>query len=40
MAYGLWWPWEEAQTISLRVGVEGASNAQLEQLRACFGIVS
>ena len=36
--YGLWWPWEEAQTISLRVGLEGATRAQLEDLRACFDI--
>lgn len=37
--YGLWWPWEEAQTISLRIGLEGASSAHLEELCACFGIV-
>lgn len=23
--YGLWWPWEEADTISLRIGLDGAS---------------
>lgn len=37
--YALWWPWEEAQTISLRIGLDGASHAQLEQLCACFDIV-
>jgi hypothetical protein len=36
--YGLWWPWEEARTISLRVGLEGASQRQLEELQRCFGI--
>lgn len=36
--YALWWPWEEAQTISLRVGLDGASRAQIEELRACFDI--
>lgn len=37
--YGLWWPWEEARTISLRLGIDGSSAAELEELRACFGIV-
>jgi hypothetical protein len=37
--YALWWPWEEARTISLRVGLEGATHAELEQLCECFGIV-
>ncbi len=36
--YALWWPWEEAQTISLRVGLEGASSKELVELCACFGI--
>jgi hypothetical protein len=35
--YALWWPWEEAQTISLRVGLEGAKYADLAELCACFG---
>ncbi|MGZ3417492.1 MAG: hypothetical protein ACXVEF_27345 [Polyangiales bacterium] len=26
MAYGLWWPWEEGSTISMRVGVDGAGD--------------
>jgi hypothetical protein len=26
VAYGLWWPWEEGSTISMRVGVEGAGD--------------
>ena len=25
-AYGLWWPWEEGRTISLRIGIEGAGD--------------
>ena len=25
VAYGLWWPWGDNRTISLRVGIEGAS---------------
>jgi hypothetical protein len=37
--FALWWPWEEARTISLRVGLDGASRAQLEELCDCFGIV-
>lgn len=36
--YGLWWPWEEAQTISLRIGIEGATQAHLELLCRCFGV--
>ncbi len=35
--YALWWPWEEARTISLRVGLEGASFSELEELMDCFG---
>lgn len=26
IAYGLWWPWEEGSTISMRVGVDGAGD--------------
>lgn len=37
--YGLWWPWEEARTISLRIGLEGGTAADLEAVRSCFGIV-
>ena len=36
--YGLWWPWEEAQTVSLRIGLEGASLAELEDVYTCFGV--
>lgn len=36
--YALWWPWEEARTISLRLGLEGASAKELEELQRCFGI--
>lgn len=35
--YALWWPWEEAQTISLRLGLEGAAFAELDELRGVFG---
>ncbi len=37
--YGLWWPWEEAQRVSLRVGLDGASPAESQELCACFGII-
>ena len=36
--YALWWPWEEASTISLRVGIEGAGPAELAELQKCFDI--
>ncbi len=29
IAYGLWWPWEEGSTISLRVGVDGAGDVTM-----------
>lgn len=35
--YALLWPWEEAQTISLRVGLSGATLDELDELYACFG---
>ena len=35
--YGLWWPWDESQTISLRIGLEGATNADQDLLAECFG---
>ncbi len=25
-AFGLWWPWEEGSTISMRIGVDGAGD--------------
>lgn len=37
--YGLWWPWEEAQTISIRIGLEGATASELDDLCTCFGAV-
>lgn len=37
MAYGLWWPWEEAQTISIRLGLEGATQDDLFELCTVFG---
>lgn len=39
IAYGLWWPWEEAQTISLRIGLEGVTPAEIDELCTCFGAV-
>lgn len=36
--YGLWWPWEEAQTISLRIGLEGGTPAHMMQVLECFGV--
>ena len=35
--YGLWWPWEEGRTISLRIGLEGASGGDVIDLCAAFG---
>lgn len=35
--YGLWWPWEEGGTISLRIGLEGASMAETIELCEAFG---
>ena len=37
--YGLWWPWEESQTISLRIGLEDASMADIEALCDTFNAV-
>ena len=35
--YGLWWPWEEGGTISLRIGLDGASMAETIELCEAFG---
>lgn len=35
--YALLWPWEEAQTISLRIGLANASLEELDEVYACFG---
>lgn len=35
--YGLWWPWEEGRTISLRVGLDGASQNEIFDLCMVFG---
>lgn len=35
--FGLWWPWEDGYTISLRVGIEGGSQRELLQLCSVFG---
>ena len=37
--YALWWPWEEGQTISLRIGLEPASPAEIDELCSCFGAI-
>ena len=34
---GLWWPWEEGTTISLRIGLEGASMAETIEFSGIFG---
>jgi hypothetical protein len=36
-AYGLWWPWEEGRTISLRIGIEGAGDVTVP-LCEVFGV--
>lgn len=35
--YGLWWPWEEGRTISIRIGLENASQDHIVQLCSIFG---
>jgi hypothetical protein len=35
--YGLWWPWEEGRTISLRIGLEGSSPGDTMELCNAFG---
>jgi hypothetical protein len=39
-AYGLWWPWGDGMTTSLRVGLAGAdsSHEALQGLRDAFGV--
>jgi hypothetical protein len=38
IAFGLWWPWGDEQTISLRVGLAGVATERLqERLRELFG---
>ncbi len=34
LAYGLWWPWEEGSTISMRVGVDGVGDMSLRLCEA------
>jgi hypothetical protein len=36
--YGLWWPWSDGQTLTLRLGFDGADAAMLAKLRAQFGV--
>ena len=38
LPYGLWWPWEDGRTISLRIGIEGASSDQRMLLCSTFGV--
>ena len=38
LPYGLWWPWEDGHTISLRIGLEGASSDQKQLLLSTFGV--
>lgn len=37
IAYGLWWPWEEGSTISLRIGLEGPTDMTMA-LCTTFGV--
>jgi hypothetical protein len=39
-AYGLWWPWGDGMTISLRVGVGGIDESHdlMNNLREVFGV--
>jgi hypothetical protein len=39
-AYGLWWPWGDGMTTSLRIGLGGlnASHEALQGLRDAFGV--
>lgn len=38
-AYGLWWPWGDGMTTSLRIGLGGAESAEAHQaLRDAFGV--
>jgi hypothetical protein len=39
-SYGLWWPWGDGMTISLRVGVGGVDESHdlMNKLRDVFGV--
>jgi hypothetical protein len=39
-AYGLWWPWGDGMTISLRVGIAGVDESHdlMNKLREVFGV--
>ncbi|MGH7295128.1 MAG: hypothetical protein ACRELB_09355 [Polyangiaceae bacterium] len=39
-AYGLWWPWGDGMTTSLRIGLEGVDSSQdaFQRLRDSFGV--
>jgi hypothetical protein len=39
-AYGLWWPWGDGITISVRIGLSGhgATNDAFQRLRDVFGV--
>ena len=41
-AFGLWWPWKNGRTISLRLGLLnlGALDEPYPQIRALFGVAS
>ena len=36
--FGLWWPWEDGRTISLRIGLDNASSDQKQLLLSTFGV--
>ena len=35
--YGLWWPWDDGRTISMRIGLESALQDSITQLCNTFG---
>jgi len=39
-AYGLWWPWGDGMTTSLRIGLAGnrATDGAMQKLRDVFGV--
>jgi hypothetical protein len=39
-AYGLWWPWGDGMTTSMRIGIGGpdATDSALQELRDAFGV--
>jgi hypothetical protein len=40
LAFGLWWPWETSETVSLRIGLDDVeeNSAQFSRFCAIFGV--